>query len=276
MTARTILVTGCGSGIGYHCAHALARRGWRVFATCRRQADCERLAAEGLDTVRLDYSDPASIAAALDHVLAATGGRLDALFNNGGYSLPGALEDLSPDHVRAVIEANFIGWHDLTRRVIPVMRAQGSGRIVNCSSILGFVAVRFSGAYIAAKFAIEGWSDTLRLELHGSGIRVSVIEPGPIASNMLADARDRFLAAIDTDNSPFRDDYAKEFARLSSGSRSSLFQRSPQAVFTRLVHALESPRPRARYRVTIPTKFMALMKRLLPTAALDRILVRER
>ena len=276
MTPRSILITGCGSGIGYHCAHALAKRGWRVFATCRRQSDCDRLAGEGLETVRLDYSDTASIAAALDHVLAATGGRLDALFNNGGFSLPGALEDLSADHLRAVLEANFIGWHDLTRRVVPVMRAQGAGRIVNCSSILGFVAVRFSGAYIAAKFAIEGWSDTLRLELRGTGIRVSIIEPGPIASNMLADARDRFMTAIDSENSSFRDDYAKEFGRLSSGSRSSRFQRSPQAICTRLVHAVESPRPRARYRVTIPTRFMALMKRLLTTAALDRILARER
>ena len=146
MTSRTILITGCGSGIGYHCAGALKRRGWQVFATCRRQADCDRLAAEGLETVRLDYSDPASIAAALDHVLAATGGRLDALFNNGGFSLPGAVEDLSADNMRAVLEANFIGWHDLTRRVIPVMRAQGAGRIVNCSSILGFVAQYASAA----------------------------------------------------------------------------------------------------------------------------------
>ncbi|MEX0852181.1 MAG: SDR family oxidoreductase [Bauldia sp.] len=276
MTAPTILITGCSSGIGYHCAHALKKRSWRVFASCRSQVDCERLAAEGLESARLDYCDQASIAAAVDGVLKATDGRLDALFNNGAYANPGASEDLATEHLRRLIETNFIGWYDLTRRVVPVMRSQGSGRIVNCSSILGFLGVRFAGAYVASKFAVEGWTDTLRLELKGTGIHVSLIEPGPIESRMLDNARDRFMRTIDVKRSPFRHEYAREYSRISSGSRSSRFKLGPDAVLAKLVHALENPRPRARYRVTVPTHVGAWLKRLLPTAALDRVLLRQR
>jgi len=276
MLARTILITGCSSGIGYHCAHALKARGWRVFAACRREADCERLAAEGLETLRLDYSDIASIAAAVEHVLAATGGTLDALFNNGAYSHPGAVEDVSTDHLRALMEANFIGWYDLTRRVLPAMRRQGHGRIVNCSSVLGFLAVRFTSAYSASKFAVEGWSDALRLELRGSGIQVSLIQPGPIHSRMLENARMRFLETVDVRNSPFHDDYRREISRLSNGPTSSNFKLGPEALVAPLIHALESPSPRARYRVTIPTRVGAWLKRLLPTRMMDRVLIRQR
>ena len=276
MPARTILITGCSSGIGYHSAHALKARGWRVFAACRREADCERLAAEGLETLRLDYADPASIAAAVEHVLAATGGTLDALFNNGAYSHPGAVEDVSTDHLRALMEANFIGWYDLTRRVLPAMRKQGHGRIVNCSSVLGFLAVRFTAAYSASKFAVEGWSDALRLELRGSGIHVSLIQPGPIRSRMLENARMRFLETVDVRNSPFHEDYRREISRLSNGPTSSNFKLGPEALIAPLIHALESPSPRARYRVTIPTRVGAWLKRLLPTRMMDRVLIRQR
>ena len=276
MTSRTILITGCSSGIGYHCAHALRERGWRVFASCRRQEDCDRLAAEGLETVRLDYADSASIAAAVDHVLAATGGRLHALFNNGAYSHPGAVEDLATEHVRNLFETNFIGWYDLTRRVVPVMRAAGAGRIVNCSSILGIVAVRFNSAYAATKFAVEGWTDALRLELKGTGIRISLIQPGPIHSRMLDSARELFMDSIDVKNSTFRRDYAGELSRMAGGPRAPNFKLGPDAVYSKLVHALESAHPRARYRVTIPTHVGAWLKRLLPTAMLDRVLLRQR
>ena len=276
MPTRNILITGCSSGIGYHSAHALKARGWRVFAACRSQVDCDRLAAEGLETVRLDYSDQASIAAAVDHVLAVTGGTLDALFNNGAYSHPGAVEDLSTDHLRALLETNFIGWYDLTRRVLPAMRKQGHGRIVNCSSVLGFVAVRFTGAYSASKFAVEGWSDALRLELSGTGIHLSIIQPGPIRSRMLDNARSRFMETIDIRNSHFRGDYGREISRMSSGSRSSRFKLGPEATLAPLLHALEAQTPRARYRITIPTQVGAWLKRLLPTRVMDRVLLRQR
>jgi NAD(P)-dependent dehydrogenase (short-subunit alcohol dehydrogenase family) len=275
-TPRVVLITGCSSGIGYHCAHALRQRGWRVFAACRQQADCERLEREGLETVQLDYADEDSIAAAVEHVFAQTGGRIDALFNNGAYAHPGAVEDLSTDHLRALLETNFIGWYDLTRRIIPAMRKQGSGRIVNCSSVLGFVAVRFTSAYTASKFAVEGWSDALRLELRGSGIHVSLLQPGPIRSRMLENARARFIDTIDIRNSPFRTDYGRELSRLSGSSKRSAFKLGPEAMITPLIHALESPAPRARYRVTIPTLVGAWLKRLLPTGMMDRVLLRQR
>ncbi len=273
---KTILITGCSSGIGYHCAHALKARGWRVFAACRRVADCERLEREGLETVQLDYADEDSIAAAVEHVLAETGGRLDALFNNGAYAHPGAVEDLSTGHLRALLETNFIGWYDLTRRVLPVMRKQGHGRIVNCSSVLGFVAVRFTAAYSASKFAVEGWSDALRLELRGTGIHVSLLQPGPIRSRMLENARARFMDTIDVRNSPFRSDYGRELSRLSGSSKRSAFKLGPEAMIAPLIHAIESPAPRARYRVTVPTQVGAWLKRLLPTGMMDRVLLRQR
>ena len=273
---RSILITGCSSGIGYHSAHALRGRGWRVFAACRRQEDCDRLAAEGLETTLLDYRDVETIAASVKYVMEATGGRLDALFNNGAYAHPGAVEDLSTDHLRALLETNFIGWYDLTRRVIPAMRRQGSGRIVNCSSVLGFVAVRFTSAYSASKFAVEGWSDALRLELRGTGIHVSLLQPGPIRSRMLENSRNRFLNTIDIRNSPFRRDYGRELSRLSGSSKRSAFKLGPEAMIAPLIHALESERPRARYRVTVPTQVGAWLKRILPTRMMDRVLLKQR
>jgi NAD(P)-dependent dehydrogenase (short-subunit alcohol dehydrogenase family) len=275
MAQRSILITGCSSGIGYHCAHALKARGWRVFAACRRQPDCDRLAAEGFDSVRLDYANPGSIAAAADYVLAATGGTLDALFNNGAYSHPGAVEDVAPEHLRALLETNVVGWYDLTRRVLPAMRKQGHGRIVNCSSVLGFVALRFTGAYSASKFAVEGWSDSLRLELRGSGIHVSLLEPGPIRSRMIENARLRFMETVDARNSAFRPQYAREASRLA-GTNGSRFKLGPEALVAPLVHALESRAPRARYRVTLPSRVGAWLKWLLPTTMMDRVLARQR
>ncbi|MHA1157142.1 MAG: SDR family oxidoreductase [Alphaproteobacteria bacterium] len=273
---RSILITGCSSGIGYHCAHALHARGWRVFASCRRQEDCDRLQAEGLEVVHLDYSDPATIEAAVTQVLAATGGRLDALFNNGAFGHPGAVEDLPTAHIRTLFEVNFFGWYELTRQLLPVMREQGHGRIVQCSSVLGFVAIRFASAYVASKHAVEGWSDALRLELSDTGIHVSIIQPGPIHSRMLENARIRFIETVDMRHSVFRADYGRELARLKQSGKPSRYKLGPEAVMMKLVHALESERPRARYRVTVPTYAGAVAKRLLTTRALDRMLLGRR
>ncbi|MGB7319429.1 MAG: SDR family NAD(P)-dependent oxidoreductase, partial [Planktotalea sp.] len=165
---RSILITGCSSGIGYDCAHGMRAAGWRVFAACRKDEDCARLKSEGFDSPLIDYTDPASIRSGLDEVLAATGGTLDALFNNGAYALPGAVEDLPRDGLREIFECNVFGVHDLTRAVIPVMRAQGHGRIVNCSSVLGLVTMKWRAAYSASKFALEGLTDTLRLEMRAT------------------------------------------------------------------------------------------------------------
>ncbi|MBA4324315.1 MAG: short-chain dehydrogenase, partial [Rhodobacter sp.] len=207
MTQRTILITGCSSGIGLDAARGLKARGWRVFATCRQEADCDRLRAEGLESFRLDYSDEASIEAAVAETLSRTGGRLDALYNNGAFACPGAVEDLPRGALREIFETNLFGYHDLTRRVIPVMRAQGHGRIVNCSSVLGLVGARWRGAYVATKFALEGLTDVLRIEMRGSGIDIILIEPGPIATRIRENAVPHFEKWVDWENSARREQY---------------------------------------------------------------------
>jgi NAD(P)-dependent dehydrogenase (short-subunit alcohol dehydrogenase family) len=271
---RSILITGCSSGIGHACAHGLAARGWQVIAAARKAADVTRLADEGLTTVQLDLDDPASIAAGLDAALVHTGGRLDALFNNGAYGQAGAVEDLTRDVLRAQFETNLFGWHELTCRAIPLMRAQGHGRIVQNSSVLGLIALPFRGAYVASKFALEGLTDTLRLELAGSGIHVSLIEPGPILSRFRENGYAMYLRTIDAEHSVHRDAYARMEARLTTEGPAQPFTLPPEAVLNKLIHALESPRPRPRYYVTFPTHLMATLKRLLGTRALDSTLMR--
>ncbi|WGH79189.1 SDR family oxidoreductase [Jannaschia ovalis] len=268
---RSILITGCSSGIGLDAARALKDRGWHVFAACRKAEDCARLRAEGFESPRIDYEAPDTVAAGLDEVLAATGGRLDALFNNGAYAIPGLVEDMPTEALRAIFEANLFGWHDLTRRVIPVMRAQGSGRIVQCSSVLGFAAAPWRGAYNATKFALEGMTDTLRQEMAGSGIAVVLIQPGPIGTRFRENARAQFEHWIDWERSARRGDYERLMVRLT-GDAKDRFQLPPAAVTRVLIHALEAARPRPRYRVTVPTKLAALARRVLSTRGMDRIL----
>ncbi len=272
--SRTILVTGCSSGIGRHCAFRLREDGWRVFATARKPEDIEALAALGLEALYLDYADSVSIRATFGEVMERTGGRLDALFNNGAYGQPGAVEDLATDVLRAQFEANFFGWHELTRLAIPPMRRQGAGRIVHCSSILGVIAYRWRGAYNATKFALEGLASTQRMELKGSGIHVSLIEPGPIESMFSQNAVEKFLANIDIDGSVHARTYRHHLARLNDNGGVNRFRLGPEAVYRKLEHALESPRPRPHYPVTVPTHFMFMARRMLPTSLLDLLLTR--
>ena len=275
MQQRTILITGCSSGIGYAAAHALRERGWRVFASCRQTRDCERLAAEGFDAPQLDYTDASSIAAALDHVIEQTGGTLDALYNNGAHATPGAVEDLPTDALREIFESNFFGWHELTRKIIPVMRAQGHGRIIQCSSVLGFVTMPWRGAYNSTKFALEGLTDTLRIELRDTPIHVTLIEPGPITSNIRANSIPHFERWIDWKSSARKAQYESALLDRPYTARGpDRFELPPQAVVDRLVHALEADRPRPRYYVTTPTRISGILKRILPTRALDWVLSR--
>ncbi len=268
---RTILITGCSSGIGLDAARGMQARGWRVLATCRKPADCDRLAAEGLESFALDLADPASIGAAVDMAMARAG-RIDALFNNGAFACPGAVEDLPRDALRSIFETNLFGTHDLTRRVIPVMRAQGAGRIVNCSSVLGFVGVKWRGAYVATKFALEGLSDVLRIEMKGTGIEVVLIEPGPITSRIRENAIAHFERWIDWRNSARAAEYAPLLDRLyKPGLKKDRFELPAEAVTRALVHAVESRRPKPRYRITTPTHIAAIARRLLPTRMLDRL-----
>ncbi|MGL4238338.1 SDR family NAD(P)-dependent oxidoreductase, partial [Tabrizicola sp.] len=269
MSARSILITGCSSGIGLDAARGLKARGWRVFATCRQEVDCERLRAEGLESFRLDYSDEDNIAAAVEEVKTRTGGALDALFNNGAFACPGAVEDLPRGALREIFEVNLFGYHDLARRVIPMMRAQGHGRIVNCSSVLGLVGMTWRGAYVSTKFAMEGLTDVLRIEMKGTGIEVILIEPGPIATKIRENAIPHFEKWIDWKASARAEQYQALRGRLYDKKvRKDAFELGPEAVTAKLVHALEAKRPKARYYVTTPTYLMGFARRVLPTRAL--------
>ncbi len=274
MRHRAVLITGCSSGIGHACARGLADRGYQVIASARRESDVNRLITEGLEALRLDLDDSDSIAWAMDEVLRRTGGRLYALFNNGAYGQPGAVEDLSRSVLRAQLETNLLGWHELTCRVIPVMRRQGEGRIVQNSSVLGLVTLPYRGAYVASKFALEGLTDTLRLELAGSGIAVSLIEPGPIASRFRANGHEKFRAHIDAEHSVHHQTYRAMEKRLLKKGPAAPFTLPPEAVLGKLIHALESPRPRPRYYVTFPTYLLGNLRRVLSTRGLDRLLLR--
>lgn len=273
MTKRSILITGCSSGIGYDAAHTLHKRGWRVFATCRQDADCERLRSEGLESFALDYADEASISGALAEVLSRTGGTLDAVFNNGAYASPGLVEDLPRQALREIFEVNLFGQFDLIRQVMPVMRAQNHGRIINNSSILGLTALRVRGAYNATKFAMEGLTDTLRIENHFTPLHFILIEPGPITTRIRSNSQPHFERWIDWKNSPRRGFYEDVvIPRLySDETKPQTFELPPSAVTTKLIHALESKRPKPRYYVTTPTYIMGMLKRILSTRMLDAI-----
>lgn len=277
MTGKSVLITGCSSGIGYDAAHGLRARGWRVFAACRQAADCERLRGEGFESPQLDYADEESMRRALDEVLAATGGTLDALYNNGAFAVPGALEDLPTGALREIFEANLFGWHTLTLAVIPVMRAQGHGRIVNCSSVLGLVPMPWRGAYVSTKFALEGLTDVLRIEMRDTPIKVILVEPGPVTSRIRANSVPHFETWIDWRASPRRVQYEGSLLkRLYAAPSKDRFELPPSAVTRKLIHALEHRNPRPRYYVTFPTHLMGRLRRLLPTRALDALIDRAR
>jgi NAD(P)-dependent dehydrogenase (short-subunit alcohol dehydrogenase family) len=273
---RSILITGCSTGIGYHAATTLKSMGWRVLATCRKQEDCDRLRDEGFDSFVLDYEDPQSIERGFDQAMTLTGGTLDALYNNGAYAIPAAVEDLPVDALRQNFEANFFGWHDLTRRVIPIMRAQGHGHIIQCSSVLGLVAMPWRGSYNSTKFALEGLTDTLRLEMRGTGIHVVTIEPGPITSDFRLNARKEFDKWIKWETSVRAEQYRTTLVpRLHAANKApDRFELGAQAVTDKLIKALESDRPRAHYYITTPTWIAATLRRVLPTSMIDAILAK--
>lgn len=277
MTGKSILITGCSSGIGLDAAQFLHTQGWQVFASCRQQDDCDRLEAQGFKSPRIDYEDPDSIQAGLAQVMKETGGTLDALFNNGAYAIPGAVEDLPCDALRIAFEANLFGWHDLTTRVIPIMRAQGYGRIINCSSVLGLVPMKWRGAYIATKFALEGLTDTLRLEMRDTDIHVSLIEPGPITTDFRINATKQFEKWIDWEASPRADQYRNSLRKrlYAKTDKPDLFELPSSAVTAKLAHALTARRPRPRYYVTKATYIMGALRRILPTRQLDWILAKS-
>ncbi|WP_446809511.1 SDR family oxidoreductase [Methylomonas sp. 2BW1-5-20] len=273
IVSKTLFITGCSSGIGYHTAVFLKHRGHRVICSARRQEDVARLRGEGFECLQLDLANSDSIQQAVAELTALTDGKIDALFNNGAFGQPGAVEDLSREVLRQQFETNLFGTHELTNLLLPLMRKQGHGRVIYNSSVLGFVAMKFRGAYNASKFALEGLADTLRLELRGTGIHIVLIEPGPIESRFRQNAFALYRQNINAEHSFHKDTYKAMEARLQKTGPAAPFTLPATVVAEKVAHALESNRPKIRYRVTVPTHLFAWLKRLLPTAWLDKLLV---
>ena len=269
---QTILITGCSTGIGYRAAVMLKEQGYRVIASARKEVDVARLIKEGFETVQLDLADSASIINAVQQVIGMTDGKLDGLFNNGAFGQAGAVEDLSREVLRAQFETNLFGTHELTNLIIPLMRAQGGGRIIYNSSVLGFVAMSYRGAYNASKYALEGLVDTLRLELKGSNIHLSLIEPGPISSDFRKNAFAAYQKHIDSANSVHKNTYLAMEARLQKKGPAAPFTLPADAVVEKVIHAMQSKRPKIRYYVTFPTYLFGFLKRILPASWLDYLL----
>ncbi|SVC55512.1 uncharacterized protein METZ01_LOCUS308366 [marine metagenome] len=273
LNKKSVLITGCSSGIGLEVAEGLKRLGYRVFATVRQKKDIEILNNKGLESLYLDLNDSSSIQSAMEEVLRRTGGTLYALFNNGGYGQPGAIEDLSREAIRIQFETNLFGAMELINHVIPVMRKQGYGRIIQNSSVLGFVALPYRGAYISSKFALEGLTDTLRLELASTPIHVSLIEPGPISTRYKINSLKFFRKYITPGNRPHSGAYKFLVDRLTSTEPKLTFTLHPSKVLLKVIHALESKSPKIRYHVTFPTYLFAILKRILPDFILDKFLL---
>ncbi|KAF3984640.1 MAG: SDR family oxidoreductase [Methylococcales symbiont of Hymedesmia sp. n. MRB-2018] len=270
--SKTIFITGCSTGIGYTTAIGLKKRGHRVICSARKEMDVLRLQDEGFATLALDLANSDSIQQAVKQLIELTDGKIDALFNNGAFGQPGAIEDLSREVLRNQFETNVFGTHELTNLIIPIMRQQGFGRIIYNSSILGFVAMRYRGAYTASKYALEGLVDTLRIELHDTNIQLSLIEPGPIESNFRKNAFALYKANISPETSFHIDAYKAMETRLQKEGPAVPFTLPATAVANKVIHALESEKPKIRYYVTAPTYLFAYLKRLLPMAWFDFLL----
>lgn len=266
MTQRSILITGCSSGIGLAAAQRLKERGWRVFAAARRTQDVEKLNELGVNGIQLDVTDSDSIRKAVDTVLQATGGTLDALFNNAGILMAGVTEDLSRDMIRQQFETNVFGPMELIRYILPVMRKQGHGRIVQNSSILGIMTIPYYGAYNASKYALEGFTLTLRDECRDSGIEVSLINPGPIKTELRSHAHDIYRATVaNMSGTAHKSTYEKlEKDYFPKDNKPKKSQASPDTVVRHLIHALESKRPKIHYFVGRTAIVVAWLHKLLP------------
>jgi short-subunit dehydrogenase len=270
--SQAVLITGCSSGIGLCTANLLKAHGYRVFATARKPDDVAALAQQGLESLPLDVNDSNSIQQAVNEVLQRSGGHLFALINNAGYAQPGALEDISRDLLRQQFETNVFGLQELTNQVLPIMRAQGYGRIIQLSSVLGHITLPYRGAYNASKFAVEGLTNTLRLELHDTPIYVSLIVPGPIKSEFRSNALLQFVHNLQNRPSAHSDAYQRLLQNFADDRQPPPFELSPTAVAQKILQALQSRRPKIHYHVTIPSHLFNILKRLLPSRALDWVL----
>ena len=269
---KNILITGCSSGIGFATAKLLSNNGWQVFATCRKKSDVRKLINLGYSSFLLDYRDEKSIEKSLKEILSQTNGNLTALFNNGAYALPGALEDVPVEAMRQIFETNVFGWHHLTRRVIPIMKKQGYGRIIQCSSILGFITLAYRGPYNSTKWALEALSDTLRIELDKTNIHVISIRPGPINTKIKSNSTHHFERWINWQKSHISKKYEDFLIPRLYEKGHHRFELEAEEVAKKVLTALESKNPKLVYNVTIPTYFMSYLIRLLPKSFFHKVL----
>ncbi len=270
---RNILITGCSSGIGHCVAHGLKDLDYRVIASARNPEDVTRLQHEGFETLLLDVSDSVSIHRAVNELKALCNDELYAIFHNGAYGQAGAVEDLTRDTLEKQFASNVFGWIELTNALIPLLRKQPSARIIFNSSVLGLIALPYRGAYNASKYAIEGFADTLRLELSPSNIDVCLIEPGPVESKFRQNSLAALKANVDIKNSVHAQKYLKQIKRMEKVGPAAPFTLPAESVLKKVVHALESHRPKPRYYVTFPTYLFGTLRRILPTRWLDKVLL---
>lgn len=252
---KAIFITGCSSGIGLLAAQSLRQRGYHVIASCRKPSDYNDLVAQGFETVLLDLDDANSVSEAAKQVLTLTDNKLYGLFNNAGFGVYGKLSSISRSQLEAQFSTNFFAVHQLTQLLLPAMLSQGEGRIIQTSSIVGIIATPGRGAYSASKYALEAWSDTMRLELANTNIKVCLIEPGPLKTRFSAN-----VAQTEKNHEVKNPPIAKRFTLPAD------------AILPKLYHALEAKSPKVRYRVTMVTVLAAIGKRLLPDKLMDKIL----
>ena len=265
---KNILITGCSSGIGLATALYLKEKGYRVYPTARKSEDVEKLKELGFDAQLLDVTKYETITQTIAYILNKEQ-TIDVVFNNAGYGQIGALEDLSTVHLKEQFETNVFGMHEVTRQIIPIMKKQGYGRIIQHSSVLGLIALKFRGAYNASKYAIEGLSDTLRLELRGTKVSVSILNTGPVTSEFRNNAIKNFKHTIDMENSEFKSLYE---ANLKQNKSQVPFNLEAIEVAKVVERILRCKKPRPRYYITKATYILAYLKRGLSTRKLDYIL----
>ena len=270
MSKKNILITGCSSGIGYDVAHYLHENGYKVYATARKQKDVERLNSEGLDAYKLDVTSASDIEEMLS-IIVSNDSAIYAVFNNAGYGQPGALEDISTDVLKEQFETNLFGLHELTRQSLSIMRKQGYGRIIQHSSVLGIIALRFRGAYNASKYAIEGLCDTLRLELMDTDIYVCTVNTGPVHSDFRKNAIIKFKQNVTHLGSNYEEEYKKELLDTQTKD-DDIFTKDSIVVIRNILDALESKKPKPRYYNTFATHLLGSLKRVLTTSVLDKVL----
>jgi short-subunit dehydrogenase len=267
---KSVLITGCSSGIGYDTAHYLHNNGYKVYASARDAKDVKKLQEEGLDACLLDVTSADAITKVLSDIT-KDGAELYAVFNNAGYGQPGAVEDITTDVLREQFETNFFGLHELTRQTIKIMRKQGYGRIIQHSSVLGIISLRFRGAYNASKYAIEGLCDTLRLELMETDIHVCTINTGPIRSDFRKNAIMSFKKNVVSEGSIFEREYKEELLSVKEKDNDP-FTKDSDVVIKNILHALESKKPKPRYYNTLATHLLGGFKRVFSTSLLDKLL----